>query len=174
MAIISRDSFKKLPKKEKRRIRKEYKELCDKGRFGFEAKLEIESLFDKEDLLAEPIIKTWEDIKEEFPKLNDELSRSANEIHNFAGLVYNKAIATYKIFTLIEKGYGGAVSLQSWRENGAWCIIPRRECYDEKFKLEITHTFQVKHFVAFHNEEDAEEFMSYPENVTLLEMFYNP
>lgn len=172
MAIISRETFKKLSKEEKRKIRKQYKEVCDKGRFGFEAKLELESLFDNKDLLAEPVIKTWGDIIEEFPNLNDELMRSTKEIHTFAGLVCSKAIATYKIFTLIEKGYGGTVSLKTWEEDGAWCIIPRRESYGEKFKLEIIHEFQVKHFVAFYNKEDANEFMSYPENVELLNKYY--
>ena len=80
------------------------------------------------------------------------------------------ASALLKIHQLIEVGYGGNVSRESWNDEGygAWCVL-----YNYKTrKFEIQHSVSLMQLIAFQTLKQAEEFLLYTENVQLLKDFY--
>lgn len=76
--------------------------------------------------------------------------------------IEKSALALLKIHQLIEVGYGGNISRDEW-DNSEWKYII---VCDPGFH--ITSTYSSIHTIAFHTREQAEEFLSYPENVQLL------
>ena len=124
-------------------------------------------------------IKTWEDAQ----KMNEDSNffmRIADNLE-LSDKVYSKCIATLKIAKLIDLGYGGMVSEEEWKdlEIPKYCISYHPTCQDEKYKYQISIDEEgdaewatEKKFIAFHTKQQAEEFMSYPENRTLIEQYY--
>lgn len=167
MAIISKETFEKFTEEEKKKLRDEYNSSYRTPNDRYI----LECTFGKENLQTEPEIKTWEDVMNEHPEYEFDII-TVNNLVSIDFVVATKIVATYKIAKLIELGYGGIVSKKEYEENGAWQIIPYREAYNEKLKLKIIYGFQHKSFVSFHDEEQAEEFMSYPENVKLVEQYH--
>lgn len=167
MGIISKETFEKLTEEEKKKLRELY---SNSVKIDFAI---MKKIFGEENLLHKPNIKTWKDVKD---KSDSAFQTSLNLNYacdgNMDDKLSMKIKATYKISKLIELGYGGIVTEEECKENGAWQIIPYRENYDEKFKLKIVMDFQQKSFISFHNEEQAKEFMSYPGNRILIEQYY--
>ena len=174
MAIISKETFEKFSEEEKKKIRQIYKDMKEEPSLAYAheyaEKCEwLEDYFGKENL--QPKIKTWEDVEEEYAICKEDISVLENLCYCEHKII-QKLIATYKISKLIGVGYGGLPTKKEYEEDGAWQIIPHRETYDEKFKFKIVMDFQYKSFISFHNEEQAKEFMSYPENVELIEQYF--
>lgn len=121
--------------------------------------------------------KTWNDSLFNSNSIVYELSyidNDKNHILTSTGIspIEKSAIALLKIRQLIEVGYGGNVTNDEWvndiKENNLWSVY--FDYYDNKFYP----IFTAGHFthVAFHTKEQAEEFLSYPENIQLLKDYF--
>ena len=111
------------------------------------------------------IPKTWDEYLTCYEEDDDEptLWFGADIVRDNVG---DACIALFKIYQLIEVGYGGNVSEISYHTAG---ITPElnieiAEEFDEDFRL-------FKPFI-FKNSQLAKEFLSYPENIQLLKDFY--
>ena len=181
MTIISQETFDKFTEEEKNSLFLTYKNLTNKHYKGIYTDEEINgawslmnTLFGKENLQPEPKIRTWEDVEKEHP----EHFRHSNvptpmliPSQELRDKLLNKSIATYKIATLIELGYGGMVTEEEWKnkENPKSVI---RCTTDIEPCLYIDTVYDDFQFIAFRTDEQAEKFMSYPENVKLIEQYY--
>ena len=177
MSIISKETFDKFTKEEKEKLRRIYSEAKS---VGTRNPLELENLFGKENLQPKPIIKTWEDIEKDgfsveedyLPEFNDNdmYTDAISYKGKFSSKIIHKAIATLKITKLIELGYGGIVSKEEWSDKNTY------KCYiviGIEGKLVIDSSYENwQEFISFHTRQQAEEFMSYPENVKLLKQYY--
>lgn len=183
MAIISKETFDKLSDVEKEKLRKylnNYSEKIDN------VKNITDDIFGKENLQPKSKIKTWEDVtKEGFSVEEDYLCEFDNYDHDkvdgfteaisykgeFSDKLIYKAIATLRIAKLIELGYGGTVTDEEWKSpNEKFVIKPHYQ--RGKVFLEKSTSLNYKHFIAFHTYDQLEEFLSYPENVELVEQFF--
>lgn len=113
--------------------------------------------------------KTWSKIKDKniyyFKVCNDliELESSATVLSP----IEKSALALLKIHQLIEVGYGGNAIKTS--DNNTICII-----YDvntSTFMINVCSSLWRSH-IMFHTREQAEEFLSYPENIELLKDYF--
>lgn len=89
--------------------------------------------------------------------------------------IEKSALALLKINQLIEVGYGGNITNEEWRNSKLIkVIISRQELKeigeDTPFTKLLTQ-FTFSH-IAFHTKEQAEEFLSYPENIELLKDYF--
>ena len=186
MSIISKETFDKFTEEEKRKVRELNKELStirnengDKYHYLTGSLDNLDALFGKENIQPKPKIKTWNDIKE--GEVIQEIQENFNDLGahcyidcNYEGYIpskiINKMIATAKIAKLIELGYGGMVSDEEWKDNNInkYCII----WGSETNKCRYIDVCYAVHFIAFHTSAQREEFMSYPENVKLIEQYY--
>ena len=166
MAIISQETWDNMPEESKEKIRKKYNWYQEKE--IDEAILEFEDLFGKENLQPKPKVpKTWDDVKNSYPKTYGNENIDLFPYHEFAWDIKltRKNIATLKISKLIELGYGGLVNEEECQDG--WEITPIQN------ELVIQHSFTSdKPFVFFHTQQQAEEFMSYLENVELIRQYY--
>lgn len=114
--------------------------------------------------------KTWSEVKDKhiyhFKICNDliELEDSAKILSP----IEKSALALLKIYQLIEVGYGGNVTRSDYIDihKKAWGI-------DYDFLRNNFHPSTICYsLVAFHTEEQAKEFLSYPENIQLLKDYY--
>lgn len=120
------------------------------------------------------IPKTWSELKKS-DKAKRAIVQIDSDFGHFSDIVgktpiEKSALALLKIHQLIEVGYGGNVSYEAWQDPGygAWCIL-----YDYKTKkFEIQHSISLIHLIAFQTLKQAQEFLSYPENVQLLKDYY--
>ena len=176
MAIISQETFDKFTKEEKENVKKEYLKWQEEAETNpyFEGKISnMEDLFGEENLQPEPMIKTWKDVVENNPDCNfQEYLDSISEGPGMAlGInpICQKMIATYKIQKLIELGYGGMVTDEEWKnvELKKYGII----CRPYNKELFIKDVWNEQCFISFHTKQQAVEFMSYPENVKLVEQY---
>lgn len=116
--------------------------------------------------------KTWSEfIEKDNRAITYNLEATYNECqpHSTSYTPIEKsALALLKIHQLIEVGYGGNVTRSDYIDihKKAWGIdydflrnnfYPSTICYS---------------LVAFHTEEQAKEFLSYPENIELLKAYY--
>lgn len=168
MPIISQETWDNMPKEEKEEIIKAYqKDLKKEDMSFFEGCVEtFEQLFGKENLQSKLKIRTWEDCQ----KMNEDSNffmRIADNLE-LPDKVYSKCIATLKIAKLIELGYGGMVTDEEWKDRNIikYCItrVNNKWMYATR-----TDHFQ---FIAFHTSKQMDEFMSYPENVKLVEQYH--
>lgn len=81
--------------------------------------------------------------------------------------IEKSALALLKIHQLIEVGYGGNITNGEWDSRKEWFVIT---CYDFETS-EIVLSNRRSH-IAFHTREQAEEFLSHPENVQLLKDYF--
>lgn len=166
MSIISKEIFEKFTEEEKKKNRVRYQRALTNG----DGKLvhELENLFGKENLQPELKIKTWKDVQEMNENSNFFIRIDGNL--ELSVKVYAKCIAVLKIAKLIEFGYGGMVTNKEWEHyhTHKYCVVldfngnPTIEC----------RKGNTREFIAFHTQQQAEEFMSYPENRTLVEHYY--
>ena len=82
-------------------------------------------------------------------------------------IIEKSALALLKIHQLIEVGYGGNISSEEWNNN-EWKFTYQYT----KTGIDIISTRISKYIIAFHTKEQAEEFLSYPENVQLLKDYF--
>ena len=177
MSIISQQTWDNMPKEEKEQIIQKYSHLLqvsdndDSWEVRMCANSEKETLitlYGKENLQPKPKIpKTWDDVKNAYPKTYGNENIELFPYHEFAWDIKltHKNIATLKISKLIELGYGGMVNEEECEDG--WEITPIQN------ELVIQHSFTAdKPFVFFHTQQQAEEFMSYPENVELIRQYY--
>lgn len=130
----------------------------------------LEDKFGKHNLQPESKIKTWEDVEKENTICKEDIS-TLEDLCYCEYKIIKKLIATYKIAKLIELGYGGIVTEEDWKDDNVEKVsiiyIPfGKECFD------IYCNSRRKEFITFHTKQQAEEFMSYPENRKLVEQFY--
>lgn len=173
MNIISKETFDKFTKEEKDRVKNDYRVALSTG--NGKVVHELENLFGKENLQPKLEIKTWDDVIANILDV-EENEYTTNVFKNYV-LVRNvvpcsdkikqKLEATYKIAKLIELGYGGMVTEEEWRDD----II--KHCAVRQYSA-INHACMINdyEFVAFHTIDQYEEFMSYPENRTLVEQYF--
>lgn len=85
--------------------------------------------------------------------------------------IEKSALALLKIHQLIEVGYGGNVTNEDWKNPylAKYDIIPDTAHSD---KLCVRCVGFVKSVIAFYTKEQAEEFLSKPENVQLLKDYF--
>lgn len=81
--------------------------------------------------------------------------------------ILKSALALLKIHQLIEVGYGGNISSEEWNNN-KWKFTYQYT----KTGIGIISTCISKYIIAFHTKEQAEEFLSYPENIQLLKDYF--
>ena len=82
--------------------------------------------------------------------------------------IVKSALALLKIHQLIEVGYGGNITDEEWKEH-----TKTKYTIDSKDKkLICSYTYHFKSHIAFHTKEQAEEFLSYIENVQLLKDYF--
>ena len=84
--------------------------------------------------------------------------------------IYKSIFALYKIYQLIEIGYGGNPSFKekhSFPKNPLYTIA-----IDCMGILCISDDITEQHLIAFHTKEQAEEFLSYLENIQLLKDYF--
>lgn len=178
-AIISKETFDKFTEKEKEEVIELYKPLLqsklkqkssrhpeEEYDYGVvDGQLELfDDLFGKENLQLKSI-KTWEDVEKEFPASRTLWSNIFTFVDNDS--LRLKLILTYKIAKLIELGYGGVITSEEW-ENDEWKYViscDKRELLKEK-------TCHKRMFIAFHTQEQRDEFMSYPENIDLVRYYF--
>lgn len=180
MSIISQETFDKFTEEEKEIVRKYYSEsinlakngIIEEERIGnYYLKTRFENLFGKENLQSK--IKTWRDVEEYFTdidlELGDIIESSINYSHCSIQLI-SKCIATLKISKLIELGYGGIMTEEEWEntEFKKYGII----CKPYNKELFIKDIWSEQCFISFHTKHQAEEFMSYPENLELVKQYF--
>lgn len=126
------------------------------------------------------IPKTWEEISE--VGSNIDFDDYSLECYNLRDGSYNGhydtskgkesiekvALAILKIYQLIEKGYGGNITKDEWKDATNWKYTIICESND---KLYVECAID-RRPIAFHTEEQAKEFMSYPENIQLVKDFF--
>lgn len=83
--------------------------------------------------------------------------------------IEKSALALLKIHQLIEVGYGGNVTDEEWKNNDTKYAIVLFK--DEK-DFSIDNRLHLFSHITFHTKEQAEEFLSYPENVQLLKDYF--
>lgn len=183
MSIISKETWNKFTEEEKKNVKKEYLKWQEEAETNpyFEGKItNMEELFDKENLQPKPKNKTWEDLeKDGFSVEHDYLREFDDWEICIDAISYNcdisdkliyKAIATLKIAKLIELGYGGLVTEEEWVDGNVEKVSIIYKSFKKKF--DILYNSHRKEFITFHTRQQAEEFMSYPENVELVEQYY--
>lgn len=186
MAIISQETWDNMPQEEKEQLRQQYLHLLDVSEndenwttrmcAGSE-KDSLIKVFGKENFRLVPKIKTWEDVKtvnnlsmQEYENSFDERSV---EFYNEEPKLYNKLIATYKIAKLIELGYGGMVTEEEYilnehsTDDDFWSIW-----MNGKGEIECTKVENCRELLTFHTREQAEDFMSYSENIKLIKQYF--
>lgn len=134
---------------------------------------QMEMLFGKENLNHQ--FKTWEDVERKCPNIKtetDTLNYHISTCIAFDDKIERKLIATYKISKLIEIGYGGRVTDDEWRDDTldkfsiGWIEdgkCPFIRCHYHRFQDD---------FISFHTKQQAEKFMSYVENIKLINDYY--
>lgn len=134
----------------------------------------LENKFGK-DVLEDKQIKTWEDVEDNYVEYQKYVAVS-NDIEegiiNIEDKLRLKLLATYRIAKLIELGYGGLIDNKEWENTNIHKYYV--SCYidENKSELDIGISWREKYFIAFHTNEQREEFMSYESNIKLVEQYY--
>lgn len=85
--------------------------------------------------------------------------------------IEKSALALLKIYQLIEVGYGGNVSKEEFFDERTMKFIINLDKLEDRFHIYQGINMMNTH-IAFHSYEQAEEFLSYPENVQLLRDYF--
>lgn len=123
--------------------------------------------------------KTWSDSLFNSNFIVYELSyidNDKNYILTSTGIspIEKSALALLKIHQLIEVGYGGNVTNEEWLDNEIEKFIITLNISNYRHQFTIVKYAAPAHFnhIAFHTKEQAEEFLSYPENIQLLKDYF--
>lgn len=181
MAIISQETFEKFTKEEKEKIRNYYKQSVELSENGIDEeerlintniKWQTELFFGKENLQSKPEIKTWKDVEKEYPKIEIDFKNLNVDINCCCGIeskIGKKMLATAKIAKLIELGYGSIITDEEWRDKNYYKFTILYDKITNKPYLGESRC--TGHFIAFHTKQQAGEFISYAENVELVEQY---
>lgn len=112
--------------------------------------------------------KTWNNITECNVEVWQHISRM-----NYGPTepIVKSTLALLKIHQLIEVGYGGNVTNEEWYNDlkPKFIIVEKsKEDFANVCVRKQTHRTPI----AFHTKEQAEEFLSYPENIQLLKDYF--
>lgn len=128
--------------------------------------------WDKENNHKTP--KTWKELKDSYKTKSQyiKITIKGDAVSVIAGTtpIEKSALALLKINQLIEVGYGGNVPIHDRLAvigNNYYDIDINEKC---EFEAHVV-ALPTSHIV-FHTKEQAEEFLSYPENVQLLKDYY--
>lgn len=129
-----------------------------------------------EPLQENNIPKIWNDIK--FKDLDGKLIEPLIMLEGSDDVdseyaVNKSVIASLKIHQLIEIGYGGNITRSESLDAQLlkYHIVLCYDC-DGKAKFGIHYSTTVHNHIAFHTEEQAMEFLSYPANISLLKDYF--
>lgn len=112
--------------------------------------------------------KTWSElVEQEKAHFYEANLCDCNELIDEYSPIEKSALALLKIHQLIEVGYGGNISSEEWNNN-EWKFTYQYT----KTGIDIISTRISKYIIAFHTKEQAEEFLSYPENIQLLKDYF--
>lgn len=114
-------------------------------------------------------IRTWGDVplecQEKMRSSQEKGIANANSIHK----KFIEVVDTmFKIYVIIELGYGGVINQKEWKNDA----LMKYTLIDVDGTIAYNDTTDDYAFVAFHTEQQREEFMSYPENVELVKQYY--
>lgn len=119
--------------------------------------------------------KTWNDIKH----CNVEVWKHISWMnYEPTEPIVKSALALLKIHQLIEVGYGGNITDEEWRNINIkkYYFVPNTEYSpdegDNMWEIVYAQTYPNKRTFAFRTSEQAEEFLSYLENVKLLKDYF--
>lgn len=176
--------WKDLSDESKKDLRLKYNSQQDNETSGFWMKSCMEALFGKENL--KDVIGTWDDVIDKKSKYIDSDYFVCPYISgNTDGIVYPreqtssdiiaKNVAAFKIYKLIELGYGGVITNEEWENpsTNKYCIhLTVAKDIEKGYKIGFKVHNSTKHFIAFHTQEQMTRFMSYPENIELIKKYY--
>lgn len=122
--------------------------------------------------------KTWSEIVEKRDYIGmrvniDYITQDIKTISECGSTpIERSALAFLKIHQLIQAGYGGNITNEEWenQENTKW-IIGFNDDFST-FSIDFIHTPSYWTHIAFHTKKQAEDFLSYPENVNLLKDYF--
>lgn len=175
MSIISNETWHNFSESERDEILNQYNRMLG-HRYRFESEImQMEKLFGVENLKHESKIKTWSDVKFYYPDLVNDMLQGTYELKRIydkaSDGVLNKCIATLKLDKLIEFGYGGRVSIDKWKEGEkSYCVVV--SSVNKEIELRVVTTYFNLDYITFHTKEQADEFISYPENIELIKQYY--
>lgn len=110
-------------------------------------------------------IRTWSDVplecQEKMRSLQEDGMANAKK---FIDVV----VSVFKIYIIIELGYGGVINEKEWKNDA----LMKYALIDVDGTIAYNDTTDDYAFMAFHTEQQREEFMSYPENVELVKQYY--
>lgn len=148
---------------------------------GIEIAKDFETFFGSHNLQPKPKIRTWEDVAIYNPELWDFINKLGKEIANcpyIGSKLYKKMIATIHIQKLIELGYGGMVTEEEWKlstsyikETVLWTIVCEYRTESKELQFRIAANWGVPDLLSFHTQQQATEFLLYPENVELVKQY---
>lgn len=114
-------------------------------------------LFGKENLNPKPPIKTWDDIEKYYPDLNRALNDLLDSLINYDvdATLGNKIAATFKIYHLVELGYGGIIADEEWDR----ISTPKFTIEGRIKELDCDITHGLRKLLAFHTREQRDKFL---------------
>lgn len=130
----------------------------------------LRTRFGEHNIQLKPQIKTWKDVEKAEGgdiKVNSKVTNPNGRAWGLSLKYHNKAEASLKLAILIDLGYGGMVKEEEWG-NDEWKYVI--SCGNNELLKE--KTCHRKEFIAFHTQQQRDEFMSYPENITLIKQYY--
>lgn len=115
--------------------------------------------------------KTWSELVK-FKQADIYTIQCSSFVYKNNRNITNSALALLKINQLIEVGYGGNITNEEWVAQGCrkWVIVS--DSNDGNFIVVTTRDSYMRKNPAFHTEEQAEEFLKYPENIQLLKDYF--
>lgn len=190
-AELQNKAWTYLPEEVRDRIKEQYRALEEnrqkQDKYNTEylfAQAQLITIFGKRNLIS---ISGPEEQKPKTPKTWSEFVKTVKvaglraEINTIWGdvvyagtcrdtLIEKSALALLKIHQIIENGYGGNVSNEEWKDTNKlkWYFLLNKGSFD----LMCSLIYKDKRLIAFHTKEQAEEFLSYPENVQLLKDYF--
>lgn len=194
MALISQETWDNFSEEKKEKIRNAY-ETSPTNAY----KRYLEQHYGKENLQPNSNIKTWVDIKKKYNitkeyaynrYIGDEpdccgrfifnsstfcmkIQPDSDTDFNIDSKIINKMLATAKISKIIEEGYGGMVTEEEWKNAiEIWYIDFDKDNNPLVCLRGLADSNKICPFIAFHTKQQAEEFMSYPENVELIRQYH--
>ena len=165
--IISQVTWDKFTEEEKAKLLDYYNSMSREET----SKHVLEVLFDKENLESvDPKIKTWEDVEAEYPQYRRDLY--SMELSYAYTAVTRKLIAIYQIVKLIDLAYGGIITDKEWKNGNIekFQIVPNKTL--DEYQVSRVYNISHKDTLSFKSRELAEEFLSYPENLELVKLYF--
>lgn len=120
--------------------------------------------------------KTWNDLVDtDQVSLNTDLYLNLEKKISEYDIETSSSIALFKIIQVIDKCYGGCITLNEWKNDKKlkFIVCPSIESED-RFDIRKTDKFSEFSHIAFRFPKYFNEFLSYPENIKLLKQYFKP